>query len=363
MFVTYPVEATHDNWIHESIMHVLEAIFTAINTNTEIQEWPDILPQEHKDKLSNRRSLPNLFLLVERALRADEISQAQRDQVWSCIHQQNDIDNLLSGRTNVQALDDDLSDIVQAIKAVFEEGFRLLKETGVRDQHYKKIYKKLISKSCPFCGYEPFDAPGLRREDEDHYLLRDKYPFAAANFLNLVPMGGRCNKSYKLQQDVLFSGGVRRKSLNPYGNAVVDISLNNSDLFGEEDFLPLWDIQLVPDTEEARTWESVFSIRDRLSDSVLKPSYDRVLNEVSDWFVEKGVHKLCSDEEVVNSLNRLAGYKNKNREEGTNFLKHKTVETISYHFASGHRGVIALIRSSLKSHDEVLMLQDQMEVA
>jgi energy-coupling factor transporter ATP-binding protein EcfA2 len=138
---------------------------------------------------------------------------------------------------------------------------------------------------CPFCGDENFAAlgsQGSRREALDHYLLKNSYPFAAANLRNLVPMGYKCNSQYKNTKDLLYKDdGTRRRSFDPYNHGTVVISLDNSQPFtgirGElQEPLPQWQIDFGLNSEEIDTWNDVFYIRDR---------YSSMLNdEFKSWF-------------------------------------------------------------------------------
>ena len=118
--------------------------------------------------------------------------------VLACLVQQNRIADLAICATDCEIL----SDLPKAIQAPVAEpcnfAFELLTGLGVRDRHYRAIYTTVPYHVCPFCGCEYFDAPGAPREDLDHYLPRNLYPFAAANLRNLVPMGMKCNERYKL---------------------------------------------------------------------------------------------------------------------------------------------------------------------
>jgi len=344
MFVTYPIEATANNWIHECICTVFETICNSINDGNTIPNWPDILPSEHRDDLCSRRTLPKL--LEKFSIEANKLANADRTDFLSVILQQNQIAGLLDSSAPIPVTNDELKPLIDAAKAVCDEGFSLLTKTGVRDDHYSIIWNSLTSKTCPFCGMEPFDSPKLHREDEDHYLARSIYPLAAANFCNLIPMGSKCNESYKGQVDILHFNGNRRKALNPYGADCADITLVNS-VLGGADHIPEWQIDLIPDVEEAQTWENVFSIRIRLTESVLKPYYFNWLGEIPDWFEHSQVDEHIDDDSLLAQLESFAAYKRKHKDTGPGFLKHKVIEMLIHHFRQGNVHLIAMIRSSL----------------
>ena len=293
---------------------------------------------------------PVLFDLFKTS--AEGLTEAQRTHFLEVLDFQNRIAELLDNSLGVPIIEPEIDNLIEKAKNVFEEGYRLLSVTGVRDRHYKIIYDSLKTKVCPFCGYEPFDAPGLSREDEDHYLLRSIYPLAAANFVNLVPMGGRCNSRYKGTVDILYQQGGRRKAINPYGDFSASISLVNTNPFGNSKNEPDWEIDLVPDNEEVQTWENIFSIRKRLKESVLVPNYESTLAELSEWFEIKEKSIDSNDEQVLASINEFASYKKRHPDQGLGFLKDKIVEMIAYHYQAENQPLIALIRAGLQQPPE-----------
>ena len=267
MLINYPIDsAQNNNFVHESIYEAITLIFSNLNRGVAVPDWPVILPTRHRAKLSSRRALRDL--LIELKDIATLKTEAQRNTALVFLDNQNDIDGLLNGTTIPLAITADERPFIDCFKRIFIEGFKLLTKTKSRDTHYKAIYDSLTSKTCPFCGYEPFEAPGLKREDEDHYLLKDNYVTSAANLFNLVPMGGKCNKSYKLQQDIIFKNNTRRKALNPYSNIKAEICLRRTAAISLLDDKPDWDIAITPYIEETRTWNEVFSIEDRLKETV-----------------------------------------------------------------------------------------------
>lgn len=344
MFVTYPIAAVEINWIHDSLVSALEVIIQKINLDEEYPVWPGVLPEAHSESLRRKTKIKRL--LEEFYGEATKVSIEVRAHFLTVLVAQNNIAGLLDGSAEIPTVQDAAGAIYEKSAEIFEEGFALLSKTKTRDRHYKIIYESLQNKTCPFCGYESLDAPGLSREDEDHYLPRSKYHLAAANLNNLVPMGGRCNGSYKLRQDLVEDYGNRRKAINPYGSIVADIDLRESNLVSDN-LEPDWSIELIPDIEECQTWERVFSVRNRLTESVLKPSYPRVLDEISDWFKVVNLFEGASNDEVLDRLERFAQYKRVNREDGLGFLKHKVVETISHHYREGSGPIIAMIRNAL----------------
>ncbi len=248
MLFTYPMQAIENNWIHDCIQSALEKTCEALDAKQVVPSWPGIIPEAHRGSLASRRTLPKLLKAF--AKEARKLSSAERTEFLEGFRQQNQIAGLLNGSVAVPVFSEKLQPLLGATKAVCDEGFSLLSKMDVRGRHYQLIYAHLKSKTCPFCGMEPFDGPALASEDEDHYLARSTYPLAAANFANLAPMGSKCNQRYKGQVDILHLNGNRRKALNPYGNVSADISLINSIPLDGDRGKPGWQIDVMPDVEE-----------------------------------------------------------------------------------------------------------------
>lgn len=345
MLFTYPVQAIENNCIHECIQYALEKICEALDANQEVPGWPEIIPEAHRDLLASRKTLPKLINNV--AEEAGKLSSADRTEFLRGFRQQNLIAGLLDGSVAVPAFEAKLQRLLGAVKALCDEGFSLLSKLDIRGAHYELIYANLDSKTCAFCGMEPFDAPGLASEDEDHYLARSIYPLAAANFANLVPMGSKCNKLYKGQVDILYFNGIRRTALNPYGAVSADISLINSTPFGGSFGRPSWNIDLIPNVQETQTWESVFSIRRRLTIGVFDPHFDIWISELPDWFEFVEIDASVDNESLISELEKFVAYKTRHREQGAGFFKGKVFEFLAHHFRQGNEHVIAMIRSCL----------------
>lgn len=344
MFVTYPIAAVADNWIHESICYAFSTVCNAINAGNPLPGWPEILPAQHRDALKAKTALPKLLQTF--SVEAKKLSNPQRTDFLRLLAQQNQITGLLDGSAPVPVTADVLLPLVGAAKTVCDEGFSLLKNTTVRDAHYKIVWDSLKSKACPFCGFEPFDSPTLHRENEDHYLSRKIYPLAAANLNNLVPMGSKCNTSYKGQTDVLHINGVRRKVLNPYGDIRADISLINSEPLGNPDCTPIWKIDLVPDIEETQTWENIFSIRIRIMENQLR-NYDDWIGDLRGWFEVHNLNEVTDDARLFDELNKFSAYLKNSKEAGPVFLKSKVVDMLTHHCLNGDRALVAMIRDAL----------------
>lgn len=154
----------------------------------------------------------------------------------------------------------------------------MLKPLGLRDANYKTFLRLVEHRMCAFCGCEYFSGATSKREPLDHYLAISLYPFAGANARNLVPMGTKCNSSYKLAQDVLRDAlGTRRVCFDPFAPTPVEVSLLGSKLFARSDGLPEWEVELQGDAARIQTWDAVFDVRRRLIEDHLDSIYKNAI--------------------------------------------------------------------------------------
>jgi hypothetical protein len=174
---------------------------------------------------------------------------------------------------------DDLPVLCRApAKAFFEKAFSMLTPLGIRDQNYRTFLRLVDNQVCAFCGTEYFSGASSKRDPLDHYLAITIYPFAGVNARNLVPMGPKCNSSYKLAQDMLRGpAAVRRVCFDPFETTPVTVNLINSRLFARDDGLPAWVVELEGDQARIETWDDVFDIRRRIADDHLDSVYKNAI--------------------------------------------------------------------------------------
>lgn len=280
----YPIAAAEENWLHDTLIGKLRTALTELNNGLPLSPWNNGLPVALNRKRAIRTRF-NEFVSI-----AETLSQQQRLELLRFMDEQNSIPTLFSDLSSCEPLSEDKlpPGVYNAIKRLFESAFDLLTSLGIRDRQYSKIYESLSLKVCPFCGTEPFDAPGLVREDLDHYMYIASYPFVGVNLLNLAPMGGRCNSGYKHEKDVLHNpAGVRRRCFNPYGPQALEVSLLESRPFEGTSKnrmkFPAWDIRFNDYAEEVSTWDDVFKIKERYETSVLDAYFREWLEDFGKW--------------------------------------------------------------------------------
>jgi hypothetical protein len=346
MFFGYPIEATAENWFHECLVEIIHTIHNCVRNSQEPPNWPEIIPIDYRDTLRRKTGLRNRledYKVIIRSFNNDEL-----DHVENALINQNDISRLLSGENNCEAIEDLPEALWQPVKCLFEFSFELLTDLEIRDHQYREIFDRVPYHVCPFCGCEYFDAPGAPREALDHYLAESKYPFAATNLRNLVPMGNKCNSKYKLAQDILYrDDGTRRRSQNPYGKQCgVHVSLDRSEPFAglqKTIQLPNWQIDFSPEVEEVSTWNTVFHIEERFRRDILDTEFTSWLTEFSKWCRESNF-QIINVEDLINVLDHYIAYMERIGMRDRAFLKAAVFQMLRHQCQKGNIRLINVLQ-------------------
>lgn len=346
MLFGYPIKATEDNWLHDCLVETLCSIHANLRNGETPPTWPDILPEPYRTRLRRRTGLRERLNAYIKALK--HLSLEEQEQTLQTLREQNEIACLLTGEAECEMITDLPKGIRTPVTQLFEFAFSLLTDLEIRDAHYSKIYDSVPCHSCPFCGCEYFDAPGAPREALDHYLPKSKYPFAAANLRNLVPMGNKCNSRYKLAEDILRKeDGTRRKSFDPYNFRGIKLSLENSQPFSGKlestGQLPSWQIDFQPDSEEITTWDEVFRLRERYERDVLDASFFKWLRDFQAWCKSLNVAP-NSEQELMNAIQRYASYQDDIGFDNKAFLHAAVFWMLHKHCLQGNQRLIKLIQ-------------------
>lgn len=349
MLFGYPIQATENNWLHDCFYKIIKTIHEKLESNTEIPKWPDIIPDKHREILKTHRGLKDRLLAYINAI--GSIEPIERQRVFETFVNQNKIKNLLSCECDCLKISDLHQSVRSSILDLAKFFFELLTTLKIRDSHYSIIYNSLKIKNCPFCGYESFDAPSAPREDYDHYLAVSIYPFAAANLYNLVPMGGKCNKTYKKSVDILYDDtGNRRRAFNPYDHQPINISLRDSNPFSEENNLvPLWKIDFYPNSTECETWDCVFKIRERYVRDILNQSYNNWLGNFANWFINKYKIDNISDDKITESINEYRELLELQELSGQEFFRFLVFDMLYVHCRDGSERLSKFLHDIINS--------------
>lgn len=344
MLFGYPLAATLNNWVHDCFVESVRNIHTLANARKRYPEWPDILPENLRLKLKLRTGLRDRLKTYNSVIR--KLSKEERSLVLKALEDATYIAEILDGSRDCAAVGDMPESIRASIDSLFSFGFSLLTEFGVRDEHYAIIYAAADPDYiCPFCGTEYFDAPSAPREDLDHYLAISRYPFAGVNLRNLVPMGHKCNSTYKHSRDVIRdANGVRRTALDPYNHETISLVLDDSDPFnGSTENTPAWNIEFTPSLPGIPAWDDVFRIRERYRRDHLDPNFSAWLKNFGSWVRISNV-LVDTDQALVDALKEYESIWSDSGIQDRAFLKSAVFRMLRKHCEAGHQRLISQLR-------------------
>jgi hypothetical protein len=326
-------------------------VHNLVDAGEALPNWPDILPEAHRDRLASRTGLDDRIKAYAKAFKS--LSVAERAVVHAALDSQNKIPELLSRQCDCATLAELPPAIREPAKALFTFGFELLTPLDVRRHQYEVVCDAIPARICPFCGCENLDAPGAPQEDLDHYIPRSKYPFAAANLRNLAPMGGRCNAAYKKSQDPMRrETGERRIAFDPYGVTNVAVSLDNSvvDQVTAGPVVSNWVIDLLPPGEAVDTWDEIFHLRERWTRDVLdEQTFGQWLWEFRNYCITAAL-QIAGDDDVVDTVRRYEQYLAACGYRDRAFLKAAVFRFLLHRCSVGCQRLLPLLRDLTRPH-------------
>lgn len=342
MLYNYPPEATTGNWLHWCLALMLMRVHRDLELKQTPPSWPQIIPDKYREKLRLKCGLRDRLETYTDTLKS--LTESEQQSVHETLVRQNQLRRLLNGRRTCQRIDALPEKIREPAKNLFEFAFGLLTDLEIRDAHYRTIYNSINEKLCPFCGLEYFDAPGAPREDDDHYLPKTHYPFAAANLWNLVPMGHKCNSRYKKTIDpIMNGGGVSRRALNPYGGQCFEVSLAGTVMTQAPDKIEFtWNIVFEPAMEEAETWNAIFDLRRRYRRDVLHCYWETWLQLFGDFAEAKGVK---DDATLREALHLYCRIQRKGGLDDRAFLKAAYYEMVLDEWDNGNQAIRRILQT------------------
>jgi hypothetical protein len=350
MLFGYPIAATQNNWLHDCLCETLQLIHIHVDRNKQLPAWPEILPQKYRERLKRRSKLKKT--LEEYHITLVMFDSPKRQRIFQALKGQNKIDLLLSCQHHCETVQELPEKIREPVINLFSYAFTILTDLEIRDRHYYEIYNSTSDHICPFCGSESFDAPGAPREALDHYLPEVRYPFAASNLRNLVPMGNKCNSRYKLAQDILRrDDGTRRKSFDPYAHpGRLALSLSNSEPFAgnpgnANEPLPRWQVDFEPESEEITTWNDVFRIEERYKRDILDAEFNAWLRGFRSWCIDPRKKTPTSDQEFIDAIEGYANYHSSLGFSDRAFLKAAVFRMLCIHCKNGNQRLLNFIRN------------------
>lgn len=363
MLRSYPIAATADNWLHDSIVGIIQDIHDKLNageniTNTQ-PTWRNLvsarLTGTKKDKLIGLSGVKDrLFAFKDEYANLD---QPYRDVVLATLVRQNEIAHLLNKTVRPQMISQTHPLIHEKAKELFVFCFEKLNDLNVRAGQYNIIFSSLSDKICPFCGIERVMNPEETAQDQDHYLAKSIYPFCAANLRNLVPMCRCCNRDYKKKKDVI-DGGLRR-AFDPYSCTPPEITLNQTKIVADSSPIKFeWNIDFLTNAEEAETWESVFDIRTRYKRDILNEYFSKWLWRFSETCRKNRKRGYLSNSLSPNQIRQQLAYYQEDKAENPNiglagFLEPLVFNFLLQKYDENNPSIVSLVRLAVLGRQEI----------
>jgi hypothetical protein len=214
MIKAYTFIKTSHSKLHEFVMAFFDRIeFETAEFDEEFYVkdfWTNVV--SHHPKILNER-----FKFIHDSIKS--WNQKDKSRFIQAIRDSNKVKEICIGR--VKPLKD--ADIPAVIRQEIKDLFHDLYETVLKKaKHYGLSYGYLKDhyltfqghknnqyEYCPACDIWQLMAAEEGRDQYDHYLPKENYPFSAVNFKNLIPICGKCNTfEVKSNQDILSFTGV-----------------------------------------------------------------------------------------------------------------------------------------------------------
>lgn len=367
MLICYPLQATEENWLHETLVTLITDIHQKLDDDEAIDKshdnWKNFLPDELDEPI--KKQLERATGIRDRVFKYCEqvevLGVADRKVISSAMESQNNIVDLLDGTGPIETIENTYPEVHAAVCDLTEFCFGKLTDFLVRERQYQRIYAALPDKLCPFCGILPLMHFSEASQDQDHYLAKSIYPFAASNMRNLSPMCERCNRVHKNDLDIIRNlAKERRKAFDPYQCEPPELSLLNSTIDEElSPPIPDWQIDFEPANEEVQTWDEVFDIRQRYKRDILGQKFNKWLSDLrtkSKMDRKNGhIQESLSKAEISNYLRQYYEYKREclSGTEAASYLEALTFEFLLSKYDEDNPRIVTLV------NDLILGIDDQ----
>jgi hypothetical protein len=300
MIKTYKYIKTPQSKLHEFVM----AFFKRIEFETGVfdnsfydKEFYTELVSHHIKILGKR--FKNIYSITK------TWSQTDRTKLCSAIRSSNEIKNACSGTIkpfNSSAIPASLIPLVQDLFiSLYEDvmkGKYFIAKYGSLKDHYHSIRKDKANafEFCPACGIvEMKNSEDKKKDQHDHYLPKDVYPFSSVNFENLVPVCIDCNSiEVKSNKDILkYSGLVFYPFDEKHKGIDIDISIKKND---SNDLSKIsWNINYSnkdSKDKELKAWKAVYNIEDR--------HQTHIVGNIISWY--GFFDKTITDKDIVSEI-------------------------------------------------------------
>lgn len=237
--------------------------------------------------------------------RCKSLTAEQRADIREAFNINNRIKELCEGTISPIYLNQLPQVVEDLMKPLLARFYKELLSAIDKLDYYNKLIEWNGFKTCPCCSLTPIEsAESHYREDNDHYLSKADFPFAAVNFNNLVPVCSKCNKKCKGTKNPFETGRV---SFYPFDenqlDIIVSITLRNND---DIDYRKLKvndiEIHFTANTNKIITWDWLFNIKERYNKEIRNFSH-KELRTIANRLVRNHRRKHgLSYEEIINDL-------------------------------------------------------------
>lgn len=284
----------------------------------------------------NRTELRNKFKAIYEKYKAID-NLVERQKIIIAYTDTNKIIELCNNNDGITCYE--LNDLHKSIRKEIDEAFLYLYKDALNHPVFENFVNDKVSDAlkrftddngievCPFCGLEMIlQLTGQPRLPLDHWLNKDRFPFASINFSNLIPIGSYCNSNgVKGSKNVLRDISLRppQKAFYPYSvHKGVNILISCIELPNIDNEFGVWSFSINPNDEMERdifeSWKHIFNISVRFesyfNDILIRNWKKQYINFIKDEDDDiEIVHAQTTDEFKENLKQWKRIFKIKNR--------------------------------------------------
>ncbi|WP_431609269.1 hypothetical protein [Chryseobacterium sp. 'Rf worker isolate 10'] len=275
---------------HEALNQKLEAVFTAYMALAPAGK------AQVQQAYSNNNNIEQVCNNTVRPVKFDELPAGIQDPLKALYGSKGTLYQMLTAKDNYEAVKN---------------------KCGSLKGHFEKFRGQNPISVCPFCGMENLMTEYEDGKNEyDHYLSKNDYPFCSINFNNLTPICDICNKpGYKGQKDIPFQPNtnpqIQDELYDPYSIAypehVIDLKINSTstDLKDVDDWTLSIDCTPIGNVRKKDRWLEIYKIESRYKGKIAGDSYkwkDRIVSKYALRCKRKGIPFADFKEDILDDF-------------------------------------------------------------
>jgi len=260
--------------LHELAKHIVLDIWCNANGNFSIElitEDNDFRKKVNRTGTYLKKPIEEIFNICK------NFTSQQKNYIRNAFEKNNQIEALCNNSVSPIFYNDLTSSTNENFSKEVKTFFNKLYEKVFNqkpfflNKHYDEFFK-INEPLCPFCGLNTLEKDSSNhRDDYDHYLPKDEYPFNAVNLRNLLPMCSDCNKKWKKIKNPIFKEKTK-KAFYYFGTIELDfdikIIINELNIYNNSCNVV---VEFYSKTmqEEVDSWDRLFSLSRRYNDDVI----------------------------------------------------------------------------------------------